>query len=113
MSAINGAAWNDAALAVHQVSAMLNTVAENVSLLEQRLGISSSEAPAESPALFEEQPKRLPWVWVTGETMPYRHLFREAGGRWSPRKQAWYFINCAELPEHLRNLPGIVIEVTY
>lgn len=114
MSVQQGAAWNDTTLALHQVSVMLSAITEKVTMLEAKIGLapaSSDNHEAGTPQ--EDEPQRMPWVWVSGETMPYRQLLREAGGRWSRKRQSWYFMNCAELPEHLRNLPGIDITVTY
>ncbi len=31
------------------------------------------------------------WVWIGGETKPHRQALKEAGYRWSPNKEKWYF----------------------
>ena len=115
MSTEIGAGCKDAAGALQQVSVMLGGMSEKLAALEAQAGIrpASSNPTNDEGTPSGQEHQRLPWVWVSGETLPYRQLLREAGGRWSRRRQAWYFINCAELPEHLRNLPGTEVTVTY
>ena len=55
----------------------------------------------------------MPWVWVSGITKPYKELFKAEGGRWSPKRQAWFFIGIEELPSHLQGLPGTTVEVSH
>ena len=31
------------------------------------------------------------WIWCSGNTKPYKDLFRRLGFRWSKTKQAWYY----------------------
>ena len=31
------------------------------------------------------------WIWCSGNTKPYRDIFRRLGFRWSKTKAAWYF----------------------
>src|SRR5574343_217680 len=31
------------------------------------------------------------WLWVTGNTRPYKALFKTVGFKWSPNKVAWYW----------------------
>lgn len=31
------------------------------------------------------------WLWVSGNTKPYKELFKEAGLRWAPKKFRWYW----------------------
>ena len=31
------------------------------------------------------------WVWITGETFPYRKYFKEIGLYWASKKVAWYW----------------------
>ena len=31
------------------------------------------------------------WIWCSGNTKPYKDLFRRLGFRWSKMKQAWYY----------------------
>lgn len=31
------------------------------------------------------------WVWVTGNTYPYREALKEVGFKWSASKKAWYW----------------------
>ena len=31
------------------------------------------------------------WIWVTGNTYPYRLVLKSAGFMFAPKKQAWYF----------------------
>lgn len=110
-----------AASVLNRASIVLSKVADTVERLETQLGIEQTEAAEPSAAATsavaateeDEKPGRAPWIWVSGETKPYRIQLRDAGGRWSPRRQAWYFINCAQLPEHLQNLPGTEVTVSY
>ncbi len=31
------------------------------------------------------------WVWITGNTKPYKNALNEAGYKWASKKKAWYF----------------------
>ena len=31
------------------------------------------------------------WVWLSGDTKPYRAELKAAGYRWAPKKARWYF----------------------
>lgn len=31
------------------------------------------------------------WVWVSGNTYPYRDILKAAGFKFAPKKKAWYF----------------------
>ena len=31
------------------------------------------------------------WLWVTGDTRPYKDILKAAGYRWSANKSAWYW----------------------
>ena len=31
------------------------------------------------------------WLWISGDTRQYRAVFKEAGFKWSGKKQMWYF----------------------
>jgi len=31
------------------------------------------------------------WIWVSGDTRPYRQELKENGLRYAPKKQKWYF----------------------
>ena len=31
------------------------------------------------------------WIWISGETKPYKTTFREIGCKWSQNKGMWYF----------------------
>jgi len=31
------------------------------------------------------------WIWISGDTRPYRKQFKEYGLRWAPKKQQWYW----------------------
>lgn len=31
------------------------------------------------------------WLWVTGETRPYKEVLKSAGFKWAHKKKAWYF----------------------
>jgi hypothetical protein len=31
------------------------------------------------------------WLWVSGDTKPIKSGLKEAGFRWSPNKEKWYF----------------------
>ena len=31
------------------------------------------------------------WLWVSGETRPYKEYLKEAGLRWAPNKHRWYW----------------------
>jgi hypothetical protein len=31
------------------------------------------------------------WVWVSGDTKPYKEILKEAGFRWAPKKMMWHF----------------------
>jgi len=116
MSTEQCAALNDAASALNQATATLDVVGVKVQALETKLGLAAPSAPKQqvTPKVATDvAPQRAPWVWVSGETKPHCRELREAGGRWSPKRQAWYFIDCDELPSHLRNLPGTEVAVTY
>lgn len=118
MCALDSAAWIDAASALNQISTTLNSVSEIIDRLEIRLGLHSSsldDRPNQGLDQGSSEPahNRLPWTWVSGETLPYRRELRSAGGRWSRKRQAWYFINCDELPSQLQSLPGTVVTVSY
>jgi hypothetical protein len=120
MSTEQSAAFNSAASALNQATATLDVVVVKVQALETKLGLAAPSVPkqhvvskvAATDATVTKQ-ERAPWVWVSGETKPHRQELRDAGGRWSPRRQAWYFIDCDELPSHLQNLPGTEVAVTY
>ncbi|GAB4528624.1 MAG: hypothetical protein OHK0046_47710 [Anaerolineae bacterium] len=42
------------------------------------------------------------WYWVEGDTYEHRHALKEAGGRWSKKRQSWYFIG--RLPDQIAAL---------
>jgi len=31
------------------------------------------------------------WIWVSGDTRPYKEVLKEAGYRWAPKKKLWHF----------------------
>jgi hypothetical protein len=31
------------------------------------------------------------WVWISGNTRPYKDIIKKAGGMWAPKKMQWYF----------------------
>jgi hypothetical protein len=31
------------------------------------------------------------WLWITGDTKPYKETFKELGLRFAPKKEAWYW----------------------
>lgn len=31
------------------------------------------------------------WLWLSGDTKPYKEALKAAGFRWAPKKQRWYF----------------------
>ena len=31
------------------------------------------------------------WIWCSGDTKPYREIFKNLHFRWSPKKAAWYY----------------------
>lgn len=31
------------------------------------------------------------WIWITGNTRPYKDYLKEQGFRWSPKKEAWHW----------------------
>ena len=35
------------------------------------------------------------WIWITGNTFPYKAQLKEAGCLWSSNKKAWYWRNAA------------------
>ena len=116
MSTERNAAWKSAASALNTVVATLDIAATKILALETKLGLAvprvqnQPTVPRVPPDAVQE---RAPWTWVSGETLPYRQELRDAGGRWSPKRKAWYFIDCTELPAELRNLPGTEVETTY
>jgi hypothetical protein len=51
----------------------------------------------------QRSPNDTPWHWVTGNTFPYRDVFKRWGGRWSKRRKAWYFIG-ETLPDGVQQI---------
>jgi len=43
------------------------------------------------------------WWWISGDTYTHKETLKAAGGRWSKKRQQWYFIDDA-LPERIRAL---------
>lgn len=31
------------------------------------------------------------WLWISGETRPYKDILKALGCRWAPKKAAWYY----------------------
>lgn len=31
------------------------------------------------------------WIWVSGDTKPYKEVLKEAGFKWAPKKMMWHF----------------------
>ncbi len=53
-------------------------------------------------------PDGSPGYQVSGDTHPYRHAFRQAGGTWDKMKRLWVFAGAdptATIAGHLNNLP--------
>lgn len=102
---------------LHGTAQTLADMAVKLEALEHRMGmntaVQSTPSPNEPLRPEPAEKQRAPWTWVSGETLPYRKELRDAGGRWSRKRQAWYFMNCGELPVHLRNLPGTNVTVSY
>lgn len=44
------------------------------------------------------------WIWCSGNTKPYKDLFRSLGFRWSKVKLAWYFHSEPYRKHHSREL---------
>ncbi len=32
------------------------------------------------------------WIWLDGDTKPYKEVIKNAGGWWSGKKRKWYFM---------------------
>lgn len=43
------------------------------------------------------------WIWITGNTFPYRKEFNDLGFKWSGKKFAWYY-HKEEYKKHNNNL---------
>lgn len=44
------------------------------------------------------------WIWCTGDTKPYKDIFKKLRFRWSAKKMAWYFHNEPYRKHHGREL---------
>lgn len=33
----------------------------------------------------------IAWVWVSGDTKTYKAILKDAGFKWAPKKECWYF----------------------
>lgn len=31
------------------------------------------------------------WIWLSGETRPYKELLKQTGFRWAPKKERWFY----------------------
>lgn len=31
------------------------------------------------------------WLWITGDTKPFKDMLKQHGCRWAPKKKSWYF----------------------
>ena len=67
----------------------------------QRYEKETQESAEEFAAIIEELLKLRDvdveicgsWIWCSGNTKPYREVFRRLNFRWSKTKQAWYYHN--------------------
>jgi len=132
---MDATALSSVARSLQSVSVTLADVAEQISMLEGKLGISQEAQPSfepvsepvvsqpepepEPPVSYSPsrygnpRPERQEWVWCSGETKPHARAFREAGALWSSKRQAWYFTGGMEsVPQHILALPNVQMRVT-
>lgn len=43
------------------------------------------------------------WLWIRGNTYPYKDMIKDAGCRWSAKHKLWYWTECPYTKRHTNN----------
>lgn len=116
---------HDVITLLHKASSVIVDAGNRLEALENR-STSSREVthrPAQNVKLdtntiekpiaeTDPKPEKAPWVWVSGDTLQYKQVFRDAQGRWSRRRRSWYWTDPSAFPDQFRDLPGIEVTIS-